>query len=61
MKFWNGLIGHKLLSGDMVSQMFSKQSGDGKDPKEKVFLNAFTGWIKEALKYTNIIVVLGNQ
>ena len=35
--------------------------GDGKDPKKRVFLNAFTGWIKEALKHTNIIVVLGNQ
>lgn len=34
---------------------------DEHDPKEKVFLNAFTGWIKEALKHTNIIVVLGNQ
>ena len=34
VKFWNGLIEHKLLSGEMVTQMFSKQSGDGKDPEE---------------------------
>ena len=34
LKFWNGLIGHELLSEKMVSQMFSKQSGDGKDPEE---------------------------
>ena len=34
VKFWKGLIGHSLLSGNMVSQMFSKQSGDGKDPEE---------------------------
>ena len=34
LKFWNGLIGHELLSEEMVSQMFSKQSGDGKDPEE---------------------------
>ena len=34
VKFWNGLIRHELLSEEMVSQMFSKQSGDGKDPEE---------------------------
>ena len=34
VKFWNGLIGHKLLSGEMIKEMFSKQSGDGKDPEE---------------------------
>ena len=34
LKFWNGLIKHKLLSEEMVKQMFSKQSGDGKDPEE---------------------------
>ena len=34
VKFWNGLIRHELLSEEMVSQMFSKQSGDGQDPEE---------------------------
>ncbi len=34
LSFWNGLIGHKLLSAKMVKEMFSKQSGDGKDPEE---------------------------
>ncbi len=34
VKFWHCLTGHKLLSPDMVMQMFSKQSGDGKDPEE---------------------------
>nr|MCR4557445.1 serine hydrolase [Saccharofermentans sp.] len=34
VKFWKGLIEHKLLSEKMVTQMFSKQSGDGKDPEE---------------------------
>ena len=34
VKFWNGLIGHKLLSEEMIKEMFSKQSGDGKDPEE---------------------------
>ena len=34
VKFWNSLIRHELLSEKMVSEMFSKQSGDGKDPEE---------------------------
>ena len=34
VKFWNGLIRHELLSEEMVNEMFSKQSGDGKDPEE---------------------------
>ena len=34
VRFWKGLIGHKLLSEKMVSEMFSKQSGDGKDSEE---------------------------
>ena len=34
LKFWKGLLEHKLLSEQMVTQMFSKQSGDGKDPEE---------------------------
>ena len=34
VSFWNGLIGYKLLSREMVTQMFSRQSGDGKDPEE---------------------------
>ena len=34
VKFWNALIRHELLSEKMVSEMFSKQSGDGKDPEE---------------------------
>ncbi|MBP5606526.1 MAG: serine hydrolase, partial [Ruminiclostridium sp.] len=34
IRFWNGLIDHKLLSAETVTEMFSKQSGDGKDPEE---------------------------
>jgi len=34
VKFWNALIRHELLSEKMVSEMFSKQSGDGKNPEE---------------------------
>ena len=43
VKFWNGLIRHELLSEKMVSQMFSKQSGDGKDPEEGYY--GFGVWI----------------
>ena len=32
--FWNGLAAGKLLSKEMVSDMLSKQSGDGTDPEE---------------------------
>ena len=34
VRFWKGLIDHKLLSAETVNEMFSKQSGDGKDPEE---------------------------
>lgn len=34
ISFWKGLLEHKLLSEGMVTAMFSKQSGDGKDPEE---------------------------
>ena len=43
VKFWNGLIRHALLSEEMVAQMFSKQSGDGKDPEEGYY--GFGVWI----------------
>ena len=43
VKFWNGLIRHELLSEEMVSQMFSKQSGDGRDPEEGYY--GFGVWI----------------
>ena len=34
LRFWKGLLEHKLLSREMVIKMFSKQSGDGIDPEE---------------------------
>ena len=34
LKFWEALISGKLISKELVSQMFSKQSGDGSDPEE---------------------------
>ncbi|MCR4657757.1 MAG: beta-lactamase family protein [Lachnospiraceae bacterium] len=45
VKFWNGLIRHELLSKEMVSAMFSKQSGDGKDSEEGYY--GFGVWIIE--------------
>ena len=32
--FWKGLLGHKILSEEMLGKMISKQSGDGADPEE---------------------------
>ena len=43
VKFWRGIIEHKLLSEEMVTLMFSKQSGDGKDPEEGYY--GFGVWI----------------
>jgi CubicO group peptidase (beta-lactamase class C family) len=34
VRFWQGLIGHKLISEDAFKKMISKQSGDGSDPEE---------------------------
>ena len=34
IKFWNGLLENKLISQELISKMFSKQSGDGIDAEE---------------------------
>ena len=34
LKFWDALVRGKLISIELVSQMFRKQSGDGSDPEE---------------------------
>ena len=34
MRFWRGLLEHRILSEEMVEKMFSKQSGAGEDPEE---------------------------
>ena len=34
MRFWKGLLEHKILSEEMVKKMLSKQSGNGEDPEE---------------------------
>lgn len=43
--FWNGLISGKLLSKEMVEQMFTKQSGDGSDEEEGYY--GYGVWIIE--------------
>ena len=45
MKFWKGLLDHKLLSAEMVNKMLSKQSGDGSDPEEGYY--GYGVWIIE--------------
>lgn len=37
LRFWQGLIGGKLLSPDMVSRMLRRQSGQGTDPEEGAY------------------------
>ena len=44
--FWKGLLGGKLLSADTVSQMMSRQSGDGSDPVEGYY--GYGLWIIDA-------------
>lgn len=34
LSFWRGLLTGKLISRELVTEMFSKQSGDGEDPEE---------------------------
>ena len=43
LRFWKGLLEHKLLSQEMVNKMFSKQSGDGQDSEEGYY--GFGVWI----------------
>ena len=57
VKFWNGLIRHELLSEEMVSQMFSKQSGDGNDPEEGYY--GFGVWIIDNPKGQDYVYMQG--
>ena len=43
--FWKGLMCNKLLSKEMVEQMFAKQSGDGSDTEEGYY--GYGVWIIE--------------
>ena len=43
LAFWKGLLGHKLLSEEMVRKMLSRQSGDGEDPEEGWY--GYGAWI----------------
>ena len=57
VKFWKGLITHELLSEKMVSQMFSKQSGDGEDPEEGYY--GFGVWIIDNPKGKDLVYMQG--
>ncbi len=45
VNFWTGLLNGNLLSKELVSQMLSKQSGDGIDPEEGYY--GYGVWIIE--------------
>ena len=55
--FWTGLLEHKLLSEQMVTQMFSKQSGDGKDPEEGYY--GYGVWIIDNPKGQDYVYMQG--
>ena len=57
VKFWKGLITYELLSEKMVSQMFSKQSGDGEDPEEGYY--GFGVWIIDNPKGKDLVYMQG--
>ncbi len=57
VKFWDGLLNHKLLSEATVSQMLSKQSGDGKDPEEGYY--GFGVWIIDNPKGQDYVYMQG--
>ena len=57
VKFWDGLLEHKLLSEKTVNQMFSKQSGDGKDPEEGYY--GFGVWIIDNPKGQDYVYMQG--
>ena len=57
VKFWKGLLEHKLLSEQMVTQMFSKQSGDGTDPEEGYY--GYGVWIIDNPKGQDYVYMQG--
>ena len=59
LKFWNGLLEHKLLPEDMVTEMFSKQSGDGADPEEGYY--GYGVWIIDVPGGKDIVYMQGSD
>lgn len=57
VKFWNGLIRHELLSEELVSAMFSKQSGDGKHPEEGYY--GYGVWIIDNPSESDFVYIQG--
>ena len=59
VKFWKGLISHKLLSETMVKQMFSKKSGDGKDAEEGYY--GYGVWIIDDPEGEDLVYMQGSD
>lgn len=57
VRFWQGLIGHKLISEDTFKKMISKQSGDGADPEEGYY--GYGVWIIDNPKGTDFAYMQG--
>lgn len=57
VRFWQGLIGHKLISEDTFKTMISKQSGDGSDPEEGYY--GYGVWIIDNPKGTDFAYMQG--
>ncbi len=57
VRFWQGLIGHKLISEDTFKKMISKQSGDGSDPEEGYY--GYGVWIIDNPKGTDFAYMQG--
>ena len=43
VRFWKGLLSHQLISEEMLTRMFSRQSGDGRDTEEGYY--GFGVWL----------------
>ena len=59
VKFWKGLISHKLLSETMVKQMFSKKSGDGEDAEEGYY--GYGVWIIDNPEGEDLVYMQGSD
>ncbi|MBQ9887594.1 MAG: beta-lactamase family protein [Lachnospiraceae bacterium] len=57
ISFWQGLIGGKLISREMLSRMFSRRSGDGADAEEGYY--GYGVWIIANLKGQDYVYFQG--
>lgn len=57
MRFWKGLLGHKLLSEELTEKMLQKQSGDGSDGEEGFY--GYGVWIIDNAPARDIVYFQG--